>query len=319
MYKGFISEKPFCFGKSNMADAAVRIESLIILLLLFISLAGCHNAEQADPFQNYLDSLKTGTAITGSDPDGQVTLRFDGRTYCYEKVTFSESGPVMPDSSIEEIQRIKAENQVILEGFIGEYLVNDRGREFYRVKDHDGSRYLIRKTPQGDFSVYEFKHFKVFYIDSPYLYGDVLSNVYGIESADGIRQIVFLPDNSDNTPDGQAVQKEIGTVTVRKRSDIQAIYSALKEMTCYGEFSLGREDLPCYRESTISAMKDGRSFQDPWKNRRVQIDLKSGSSITELRYSAVWGGFYDNYRTAYHDLTDEQMRIINRLAKIQTD
>ena len=90
-------------------------------------------------------------------------------------------------------------------------------------------------------------------------------------------------------------------------------------MACYGESSLGRDDIPSYRESTINAMKDGRSFQDPWKNRQVQIDLKNGTSITGLRYSAVWGGFYNQYNTAYHDLTNEQVSMINLLAKIRTD
>ena len=55
------------------------------------------------------------------------------------------------------------------------------------------------------------------------------------------------------------------------------------------------------------------------KYRELRIDLKDGSSITGLKYSATWGGFYENDGVAYHDLTDEQAALINRLAKIKTE
>ena len=55
------------------------------------------------------------------------------------------------------------------------------------------------------------------------------------------------------------------------------------------------------------------------KYREIRIDLKNGSSITSLKYSATWGGFYENDGVAYHDLMDEQAALINRLARIKTE
>ncbi|MBP5294388.1 MAG: hypothetical protein J6Y95_01560, partial [Lachnospiraceae bacterium] len=173
-------------------------------------------------------------------------------------------------------------------------------------------------TPQGELSVWEFKRFKVFYIENPYLYGDVLTLIYQVNSADDIQEIVFLPPTFDNSEAGKAIQKEIGTTTVRKRSDIKAIYQILQGMECYGEFSLGRDDLPCYREDTVVKMKIAQ-MGNTEKYRELRIDLKNGYSITGLKYSATWGGFYENNKVAYHDLTDEQAALINRLAKVKTD
>ena len=247
-----------------------------------------------------------------------MTLRAEGRNMDYEKVDFSESGPVNKDVTEEEYQRIKEENQKILEGFVGESFAKDGGKDFYRIKDHGDIRYLIRKTPKGELSVWEFKRFKVFYIENPYLYGDALTLIYHVNSADDIQQIVFLPPTFDNTEVGKAIQKEIGTTTVKNRSDVEAIYQVLKGMECYGAHSLGREDLPCCRENTIREMNTSH-MGNARKYRELRIDLKDGSSIIGLKYSATWGGFYENNGVAYHDLMDEQAALINRLAKIKTE
>ncbi len=290
---------------------------LVIGVVLLCSLTGCQKNVPMDPFQEYLDSLKHATGII-VDVDYQVTLRAEGRNMDYEKVDLSESGPVNKDVTEEEYQRIKEENQKILEGFVGELFAKDGGKEFYRIKDHGDIRYLIRKTPKGELSVWEFKRFKVFYIENPYLYGDALTLIYHVNSADDIRQIVFLPPTFDHTEDGKAVQKEIGTTTVKNRSDVEAIYQVLKGMECYGAHSLGREDLPCCRDNTIREMNTAH-MGNARKYRELRIDLKNGSSITGLKYSATWGGFYENDGVAYHDLMDEQAALINRLAKIKTE
>ena len=292
--------------------------SLIICITLSTVLSACNKETKTDPFQTYLDSLKQATgAIAGVDY--QASLRAEGYNLDYEKVEFSETGPVQYDSTPEEIRRIKEENQTILQGLIGEFAANEGGTEFYRIKDHEDLRYLIRKKPNGLMSVWEFKRFHVFYIDAPYIYGDALSFIYNVNSAKDIKQIVFLPPTFDNTETGKAVQKEIGTVTVKKASDIEVIYDVLKEMLCYGEFSLGRDDLPCYRTDTIRAMKAVQSYTGTKLYREIRIDLKNGTSITSLKYSGIWGGFYEDYGVAYHDLTDEQAALIERLGKIQKD
>ncbi|MBP5294971.1 MAG: hypothetical protein J6Y95_04550, partial [Lachnospiraceae bacterium] len=182
---------------------------LVIGVLLLGTLTGCQKNVPMDPFQAYLDSLKHATGII-SDVDYQVTLRAEGRNLDYEKLPFSESGPVGKNVTPEEYQRIKEENQKILEGFAGELFAKDGGKEFYRIKDHGDIRYLIRRTPQGELSVWEFKRFKVFYIENSYLYGDVLTLIYQVNSADDIQEIVFLPPTFDNSEAGKAVQNEIG-------------------------------------------------------------------------------------------------------------
>ena len=290
---------------------------LVIGAVLLCSLTGCQKNVPMDPFQTYLDSLKQATGMITSW-DYHESLRAEGHNLDYEKVDFSDTGPLQYNSTLEDIRRINEENQTVLQGFVGELFASEGGTEFYRIKDHEDFRYLIRKKTNGEMSVWEFKRFHVFYTDSSYLYGEVLSLIYNVNSASDIKQIVFLPPTFDNTNEGKAIQKEIGTVTVKKASDVKSIFEVLKDMVCYGADSLGREDLPCYRADTIRKMKNVQ-WGNVEKYREIRIDLKNGSSITSLKYSATWGGFYENMGVAYHDLADEQAALINRFAKIKTE
>lgn len=133
---------------------AIHLLSCVVMLILLVMLSGCHHRVDVDPFQAYLDSLKNTTGLIISTPDDIIDIYFDGSTHRYEIVKFSNCGPVQHQSSLEEAQKIKEENQAKLKDFIGEFVTNDGGKEMYRIKGHDDLQYLIRKNPNGELSVY---------------------------------------------------------------------------------------------------------------------------------------------------------------------
>ena len=299
--------------KKHISGTLARL--LIFGMLLSVLLSGC-GKKKIETFQDYLEYVNRFTGMIAGT-DYKIWLRYEGYNLCYSKNLLSELGPMQMDNSVEENQKIKEENQNILQGFIGDFFANDGGTEYYKIKDHDDLQYLISKTPSGELCVWEFIFIKLFYAESSYSYGAALS-IYGVNSAKDIKQIVFLPPTFNNTEEGKAIQKEIGTVTVKNAADIKVIYDVLKDMICYGEYSLGRDDLPCYREDTIRKMKNVQ-MGDMEKYREIRIDLKSGAPISSLKYSATWGGFYEDRGVAYHDLTDEHAALIEKLGKIQKD
>lgn len=316
---------PSRIKKNKRTILIVAGSFLIAILLIGVAIAAVWQGGQSregekDPFSAYLEGLneEAAVAITGPFWYSSFDLSFEGRANHYQLLELTELGAMRMGYSQEQNQRIKEENQATLQGFIGEFFLEDGGRKWYRVRGHEDLQYLICKFPQGELKGYEFQRYKLFNNDDIYSYGEVLSDIYHVISADDIRQIVFLPPRFDQTESGKATQKEISTVAVSKKSDIRKLTAILSDMRCYGEGSLGRDDLPCYREDTICAMKIAQ-MSNTSMYRVVRIDLKNGASVQTLKYSATWGGFYQNDGVAYHDLSDEDAELIHRLGRIRTN
>lgn len=183
-------------------------------------------------------------------------------------------------------------------------LSESRGRsisgteEWYYVSGHTDMQYLIRNDNE-EYSLWKFSC-----LDSgEYSYCDVLGLVYGIDSADVISEIKVNPPKMDNTNEGMAIQKKIGTHTIANREQINAIYEILSSMTCYGS---DHWDMIDYGSADMPADAELPSHQAVWLGRYLTIVTDYGNEIDGLKYTAVSDMFYEFSGIAYNRLTEEQ-------------
>jgi hypothetical protein len=67
-------------------------------------------------------------------------------------------------------------------------------------------------------------------------------------------------------------------------------------------------------QSKLSANTSLQAFYE----RDIRITLRDGSVIEGLKYSAVWGSFYEQGGIAYTGLTEDDVTIMNDYSDIQT-
>ena len=108
--------------------------------------------------------------------------------------------------------------------------VVEGNQNWYRLSGHDDLFYLI-SYDHDEYSLWKFGNFE----EDNYPYVDVLQLIFDIDSAEDIKQIVVNPATMDNTEEGQAIQNEIGTVTVADADSISTIYNVLAGLICYGD------------------------------------------------------------------------------------
>ena len=76
---------------------------------------------------------------------------------------------------------------------------------WYRISGHEDKQYLISSGEEG-YEMWEFNSFR----NDHYSYNEVLTEIYKIDSADDITEIVVEPATMDNSDAGKAIQNEIG-------------------------------------------------------------------------------------------------------------
>lgn len=210
---------------------------------------------------------------------------------------------------------------------------------WYLPDGADALRYLIHQEEDGSHTLWEFSSFVVwdqttrdmlaqdiedgentfwdgvewFSLDmdfDPYPYREVLETVYGVTDASDILSVTVAPASMDNSDAGKRLQAEIGTRTVTDRAELDALYSALVSMTCYGgdqweQIELGSTDA------------DGSLLTRVRLNRYLTIGLADGSAIVGLKYSAAGGQFYEFTGIAYSPLDADASAQINEILGIE--
>lgn len=196
-------------------------------------------------------------------------------------------------------------------------------------------RYLVHKEDEG-YTLWEFSNFIVYdeerlaemkdavargelthlaeLIDrnySPYTYGEVLETIYGITSAEALSSVTVEPANMDNTDAGKKLQKKIGTHTVWKQEELNALYKVIVDMPCYGSDHWERIDLGDNggEEGLLNSVR---------LCRYLTIELSNGTTIDTLKYSAAGGQFYEYSGIAYEPLGAETSAALNDMFKIET-
>lgn len=179
---------------------------------------------------------------------------------------------------------------------------------WYYVSGHKDMQYLIREK-DGEYTLWKF----VCFDSEEYPYSDVLTLVYQIDSADGLREIVVRPPTMDNSDGGKALQEKIGIYSVTDREEIDEVYQILSSLTCYGQghwerIDYGAEDGPADRKDF--------PHQAVWLGRYLSILTDYGNEIDGLKYTAVSDMFYEFSGIAYDPLTPEQAERVCEILKI---
>ena len=169
--------------------------------------------------------------------------------------------------------------------------------EWYYISGHTDMQYLIRNENE-EYSLWKFSCFE----NGEYPYCDVLELVYQMDSADVISEIKVKPATMDNTDEGKAIQKQIGTLKITDREEIDTIYQILSSLTCYGSDHWEMID---YGDNEGSS-DEASSHQAVLLGRYLSIVTDYGNEIDGLKYTAVSNMFYEFTGIAYSRLTTEQ-------------
>jgi hypothetical protein len=204
-----------------------------------------------------------------------------------------------------------------LEKYVGELYSQSDDVTWYYPKDTDQRNYLIREDADETLSLWKFSHFVVSDGET-YTYGDVLSLVYGVESAKDIVSITSAPSNADNTDLGQKIQSKVGTHTDSDRAGIAAFYDIVKDVVCFGadSESVADENRFTYSFST-DAQDKLRSGESTYATRCLTVTLENGTTIDSWQYDALSGSFFEYGGIFTQPLPDESVSVLNQLFGIQ--
>jgi hypothetical protein len=200
---------------------------------------------------------------------------------------------------------------------VGEIYSQTGDVTWYYPSDTDNLKYLIREESDGTLSLWVFSDFAVDDGDT-YNYGDVLSIIYGVESAEDIVSITSAPSKANNTDLGQQIQKEVGTHTDSDREDIAAFYDIVKNVVCFGadSESVADENRFTYSFST-DAQDKLRSGESTYATRCLTVTLNNGTTIDSWQYDALSGSFFEYGGIFTQPLPDETVSVLNQMFGIQ--
>ena len=281
-------------------------------------------------FYAYLKALQTSEPAVAI-PSILITQNFEinGRTACYVWTY-----PCMSeDSSLKDTERYAMEQK--LPEYMGEAVfrnVSTMGgadelgvngtADWYPVKDGSGTNmsYLVREDTKGRRSIWEFHGFVTgnrYPEDGdpdkfkPYPFGEVLSGIYGIRSAEDIQSITVSPSRRDNTTEGIAYRKTIPTLVIKEQKNIEEFYRILSRSGCYGFDSFHN-----YEGSYPARYQEELSHYLQY-DRELWVELKSGAYLRLPDYDGKHGVFYHMYWQAFEALNDDDMAVMNQLTGIQ--
>ena len=230
-----------------------------------------------------------------------------------------------------------------LKGYIGEVYVDD----VYRPKGTNNLKYLIFDH-NGEPSLWVFDHFivretnEVSYnipnnthgVDpskplnlTPYTYADAAEVFFGMAGPEDIERITVRPPNFDNTREGKALQKEIGTQTVRDREAIGTFYDILTRTVCVGATGgRGILDLPDRFSYSFSPPdpEGKRTYQDRQRDgeqvraeRYLTVTMADGTIVDQWKYDAIKGCFYESGGIATKPLDEADVYALNAIFGIE--
>lgn len=181
--------------------------------------------------------------------------------------------------------------------------VVEENQNWYRLSGHDDLFYLIF-CDNNEYSLWRFGNFE----EDSYPYSDVLQLIFDIDSVEDIKQIVVAPATMDNTEEGQAIQNEIGTVTIVDADSISKIYNVLSGLICYGDDNWNMINIG---NDTHSSM-----LEQVRAGRYLTFVTTDGMEIDTLKYTGVLGMFYEFGGVAYNKLSKEQKEEIEQILNI---
>ena len=175
---------------------------------------------------------------------------------------------------------------------------------WYRISGHEDKQYLISSGEEG-YEMWEFNSFQ----NDHYSYNEVLTEIYKIDSADDITEIVVEPATMDNSDVGKAIQNEIGITTLTDRESVETIYQVLSGLTCHGSDQWGMIGLG---DDTSAGMQ--RQMR---AGRYLTLKTTQGMEITSLKYTGITGMFYEYGGIAYEALRVEQKTVVEEILGIE--
>lgn len=224
-----------------------------------------------------------------TDNDGEECLKLESIQLNNKNAVY-ESIPSIPSNQLKV--------------YIGEELTDTKN--WYRLSGHEEHQYLICHEKKNSYSLWEFNRFE----DKSYPYKEVLEEIYGIHSAQDITKILVLPAAMDNTDDGKALQKKIGTIVIDKPEELATIYDILSSLTCLGSDLWNQigllDDSP---SAMLNAVRKGRYL--------TIITGQENRHINRIKYNGINHMFYENGGTAYQALKDKEAGEIERVLRIE--
>lgn len=200
---------------------------------------------------------------------------------------------------------------------------------WYKIKGFSDLQYLIREDLDGNLSIWKYNAFltkgseelNVMFSNckfEPYTYGEVLEAIYQVKNADDIICFQINPSDSDNTPEGKALKESIKPLTIEDRESIMLFFEMIHGMECYGPNSISLQHYEI-RSSVIGEALNTDNHARTSYLRDLVLTLSDGRKIDNLKYSAIWGAFYENNSIAFQKLNNEDMIVVNELFAIHTE
>ena len=204
-----------------------------------------------------------------------------------------------------------------LERYVGERYLEEDARTWYYPTDSANLKYLIQKDSSGTLTLWSFDSFCMEEGET-HTYGDILSVIYGVDSPDAIVSITTSPSKANNTDTGVAIQKEVRTQTYTNREDIEAFFSVVWDVVCYGADSESKADNNRFTYSFSTGSSDKlTSGETTYGTRRIKIEFVDGSTLDSWQYSALSGSFYEYGGIFTEPLSDEDVFVLNDIFGIK--
>lgn len=209
-----------------------------------------------------------------------VLILSEGTVIGGRRVEFQRVGNVLFNHGEGGIGNGNAEDYAGLAGELA--FTSEDGSEWFHIKGSDKLAAVICKK-DGEYSFWAFYDFYPY----DYPYAEVLDKIYTVRSADDVLRIVVNPSLSDMTPEGQKLQKQIGTLAITDDKSVERFYNILMSM-----------------ERTTDIIVDAGP-ESVKANRYLTIELSGGTNITPLKYDAINGRFYESGSIVYSVLSAE--------------
>lgn len=180
-----------------------------------------------------------------------------------------------------------------MEKYVGAEYLETGSMVWYLPEGTDNLKYLIRKEADNTLTLWMFTYFEMGKGET-YTYGDVLTIIYGVDSADDIVSITTSPMKSNNTEFGKKIQKEVGTQTYTDLEDISLFYNIASEIICYGVDSDNPADNTRFTYSFTTDENDKlTSGESTYGTRCISVEFADGTIIDSWKYSALSGSFFE--------------------------
>ena len=204
-----------------------------------------------------------------------------------------------------------------LERYRGELYQETGASAWYLPEDAGNLKYLIRREDDGSLTLWRFTSFAVGE-NGTYTYGDVLSLIYGVDSADEIVSITTSPLKANQTPEGKKIQQEVGTRTVTDREEIAAFYGIAEDVVCFGPDGENPADDGRFSYSFSTDASDKlTSGESTYGTRCLSLALADGTVLDSWKYSALSGSFFEYGGLFTEPLADDDVDTLNEIFRIQ--